>query len=59
MHHISTDELELFLAGEITDAVAVVRIEQHVRVCQECADRVVALEHFLKLMRTGLLPEAR
>ena len=36
-------------------AQAATTIEVHVRVCQECADRMLALEHFSKLMQADLL----
>ena len=45
VNHISTDDLELYvlsndssyLANEIKDSVFATQIEDHVRVCQECA----------------------
>lgn len=44
-----------YVANEFKDAVLATQIDHHVRDCQQRADRVLALEHFLKLMRSGLL----
>jgi len=55
MGHISTDELEVFLAGGLDDAVAAARIDEHVRACQECADRMLALRRFLNMVSAGRL----
>ena len=55
VNHISTDDLEFYLADKVNHTVAATTIEVHVRVCQECADRMLALEHFSKLMQADLL----
>ena len=56
--HISTDELELFAAGGIDDAVAASRIEEHVRSCLQCADRLLAVQRFVNLVRCGRLSKS-
>jgi hypothetical protein len=53
MDHITTDDLERFQLGRIADAQAVIGIERHISKCQECADRMMAIERFLFLVRAG------
>ena len=53
MGHISTDELEVFLAGGLDDAVAAARIEEHLRACQHCAHRILAIGRFLNMVGAG------
>jgi hypothetical protein len=53
--HISTDDLERYGGGEITDVLLVARIEEHLAGCQECADRMLAVEKFLTLVRAGFI----
>ena len=53
--HISTDELGLYHSGDMTDTLAIARIEQHVSECQVCADRTLAIERFISLVRAGVI----
>ncbi len=55
MNHISTEDLERFLSGRVSDALAVTGIEQHLSECQECADRLLAIERFISLVRAGAI----
>ena len=55
LDHLSIDDLERFVAGGIDDAVVASRVEQHVRACQFCSDRVVAIERFLSIVQAGRL----
>src|SRR3954453_16106058 len=39
MEHVSTEDLERFHLGRVSDPQAVVSIEHHISECRECADR--------------------
>ena len=51
--HISTDRLELYHLGNLKDTQA--EIEQHISECQDCADRTLAIQRFVGLVRAGLI----
>lgn len=53
--HISTDDLERYQRGQLNDTPTRAGIEQHVTECQECADRMLAIERFVHLVRTGVI----
>jgi hypothetical protein len=55
MDHVTTDDLELYQLGHVTGAPTITEIEQHVLQCQECADRMLAIERFIKLVRVGVI----
>ena len=40
MEHISTEDLERFRLGRMSDPQAIVSIEHHIFECRECADRI-------------------
>jgi hypothetical protein len=53
--HISTDDLELYHLGNMTDAMAIGGIEQHISECPDCADRMMAIDRFVHLVRAGVI----
>jgi hypothetical protein len=53
--HISTDNLELYQLGHMTDALAIAEIDRHVSACRECADRMLAIDRFISLVRAGVI----
>jgi hypothetical protein len=53
--HISTDEMELYHLGKIAEGPDLERIEEHLLWCQECLDRVEAVEHFIDMVRAGVI----
>lgn len=55
--HISTDDLERYHLGYMTDALTITGIEQHISECRDCADRMLATERFIYLVRTGAIRE--
>ncbi len=53
--HISTDDLERYRRGQLNDGQMSAGIEQHMLECRECADRMLAIEQFVKLVRAGVI----
>jgi anti-sigma factor RsiW len=53
--HISTDDLERYQRGQLNDGQISAGIEQHVSECRECADRMLAIERFVQLVRAGVI----
>jgi hypothetical protein len=53
LDHIATDDLERFHLGQVTDALATAGIEQHLAECRDCADRMLAIDRFIELVRAG------
>jgi hypothetical protein len=47
--HISTDDLERYQRGQLDGDPLRAWIEQHVSECQQCADRMLAIERFVRL----------
>ena len=56
MDHISTNDLERYYLCEMADDALVVRINQHLSECRECADRMLATERFIRSVRAGTIP---
>lgn len=52
--HISTDDLERYQFGQLKEAPSLVEIKQHLSECLECADRMLAVERFIRLVRAGV-----
>ncbi len=52
--HITTDDLELYQLGRMTDA-QIAGIDHHMSECIDCAHRMLAIEQFVKLVRAGLI----
>jgi hypothetical protein len=59
MDHISIDDLELYHLGHIADASTIAGIEQHVSECQHCADRTLAIQRFVHLVRDSEIREGQ
>lgn len=55
MDHVTTENLELFHLGRVTDALAIAEIEHHISECQECADRMLAIDRFIALVQAGVV----
>jgi hypothetical protein len=55
MDHISTDDLERYHLGRVSDALSVTGIEQHISECRDCADRMLAIERFIYSVRAGVI----
>jgi hypothetical protein len=53
--HISTDNLEKYKLGRITEAHAIARIDRHLTECIDCAHRMLAVERFIQLVLQGVV----
>lgn len=51
--HPSDDELELYSLSRLQE-VDTARIEEHLLVCQQCRDRLVEIEDFVRTLRVAL-----
>jgi len=52
--HLSTQELELYHLGRLEAALLASR-EEHLSRCQDCRDRLGAVEVFIKRVRAGVI----
>jgi hypothetical protein len=55
MDHIPTIDLERQFLGQTTDTAANARINQHLSVCRECADRMLAIDRFIRSVIAGMI----
>ena len=55
MNHISTEDLERFHLGRLSDPLVVNGIEHHISECRDCADRMLAIERFIRLLLAGVI----
>jgi hypothetical protein len=53
MGHLSIRDLERYHLGQFDGGPALVGIEEHLSDCWDCADRMLALDRFIRLVRTG------
>ena len=51
--HPSIDDLERYHRGQFDGEPTLVDIEEHLSDCWDCADRMLALDRFIHLVRTG------
>ena len=51
--HISTEELERYHLGQVQTDQVRTGIKAHLTHCRECADRMLAIERFIRLVRGG------
>ena len=52
--HIATDSLENYLIGRI-EAAQAFQISMHLLECTECTDRLMAVERFITILRSGVI----
>ena len=53
--HISIDDLERYNLGHFQDVPTLAELEQHLSECRDCADRKLALDWFIHLVKTGVI----
>ncbi len=52
--HITTDDLELYQLGRMTDD-QIAGIDHHLSECIDCEHRMLAIDRFVKLVRAGMI----
>jgi hypothetical protein len=53
--HLSVDDMERYHLGKIRESQEVAVIEEHLLWCQNCLDHMEAVEHFIDMVRAGLV----
>jgi hypothetical protein len=56
--HILTADLERYQLGTLKGSPTPAEIEHHLSECRECADRMLAIERFIRLVGAGALRKA-
>ena len=54
-HHIATADLERYHLGRVYEIDKVVVLEEHLLWCQECLERLDAIERLIDQLRTVLI----
>ena len=52
--HITVEEIKAYVLRSVSEPELSV-IQQHLRWCQECTDRVAAMERFIARVRAGII----
>ena len=53
--HLSIDDMERYHLGQIQEPQELAAVEEHLLWCQDCLDHMEAIEHFIDMVRAGLV----